>query len=69
MNVRQECESFRLYVTQGRRVTETSQSAPKLVGVQHKQLNDYELCTCKLKLRLHFIIGNMSKRVQRVVLI
>lgn len=69
MNVRQECESLRLYVTQGRRVSEISQSTPELVGAQYKQMKDYELCTCKLNLRLHFIIGNMAKQVQRFELI
>jgi hypothetical protein len=63
MNVRPDCESLRLHVTQGRRVSGTSQSTSEVVGKQHKQLYDYELCSCKLNLRLHFIIGNVLKRI------
>jgi hypothetical protein len=69
MNVRLECEGLRLYVTQGWHVPGTSQSTSELVCAQHKQFYDYGLCACKINPRLHFIIGNMPKRIQSVSVI
>jgi hypothetical protein len=41
MNVK--CENLCLYVTEGRRISETFQSSPELVGALHKQLYCYVL--------------------------